>query len=669
MTWSSSLKMKKIRSLIEERRNLIQNTSIDEPQRQNSRKSICKEIQKLVRRRNRLRKAERIRKILADFKGLKKIPAIRDPKGNKRIDSMRDANGKLVTAKQEVADVFALFYETLYTGQPKEVGHALEEDECLRESLEPITLEELRAALALMKRGKAKDENGIIAEMLKDGSTDLISVVRGVFNDILLLRKDLPEEWRKTKLVVIFKKGDPTMAANYRPIAILPILYKLFSRVLCSRLQEYLMPHQSVDQAAYRKGFSAADHLLTVAQLIERSNEFNFPVWLALVDFEKAFDTVEHGPLWEVLKSQGVPVHYIVLLKRLYRDQTASVQAGTRSRTFSISRGVKQGDPISALLFIAIMQACFSELQGRWANANKRRTGVLFGISIAPGIRNLTELRFADDVILVAQSKSDVTKMLQDLATFSAKYGLKLHFGKTKIMTWNALSQTDVSVSVEGQCVTILDEATAERYLGRKLAFRNCQATEIANRIAAGWAAFTKHKSELCCKEYLLRDRLRLFDAVVTPAVLYACSTWALTKTMEKKLQVTRRRMLRFVFRIFRKKVEGESEDWVDYLRRANSRIQKLSTELGAKEWVETQRCYKWRFAGELARQTDSRWSQLVLDWKPHWGQGRSRGHPTTRWSDQIEQFAGGDWMAIAADPDQWELAESGFVTHDNQFV
>ena len=127
--------------------------------------------------------------------------------------------------------------------------------------------------------------------------------------------------------------------------------------------------------------------------------------------------------------------------------------------------------------------------------------------------------------------------------------------------------------------------------------------------------------------------------------------------------------MLRFVLRIFRKQVEGEDEDWVDYLRRANSSIQRLSREHGRKDWVETQRRYKWRLAGKLARHTDSRWSHLVLDWKPHWGHGQSRGHPTTRWSDQLDNFAGGDWMTIAADPDQWDLAESAFATHDCQVL
>ena len=184
----------------------------------------------------------------------------------------------------------------------------------------------------------------------------MLNAILEVFNDILMLRSPPPQVWKQTKLTVIFKKGDPELPQNYRPIAIVPILYKLFSRMFCKRMVDLVMRHQSVDQAAYRKGFSAEDQVFTVTQLIEKSWEFSCPLWLGLVNFEKAFDTVEHPALWDVLQRQGVPLHYISLLRSLYKDQSAEVQGRSCSRSFSITRGVKQGDPFSALLFIAIME-------------------------------------------------------------------------------------------------------------------------------------------------------------------------------------------------------------------------------------------------------------------------------------------------------------------------
>ena len=96
----------------------------------------------------------------------------------------------------------------------------------------------MHEALRNLKQGRAKDETEIVAEILKDGSASLVLALVDLFNDILSSRLQPPAEWKRTKLVVIFKKGDPKLVSNYRPLASIPILYKLFARVLCSRLQK-----------------------------------------------------------------------------------------------------------------------------------------------------------------------------------------------------------------------------------------------------------------------------------------------------------------------------------------------------------------------------------------------------------------------------------------------
>ena len=80
---------------------------------------------------------------------------------------------------------------------------------------------------------------------------------------------------------MIFKKGDPTLAKNYRPIAIISALYKLFSSMLCNRVMVRFIPQQSPEQAAYRKGFNTEEHLLTLTLLLERAREFELKFGLA----------------------------------------------------------------------------------------------------------------------------------------------------------------------------------------------------------------------------------------------------------------------------------------------------------------------------------------------------------------------------------------------------
>ena len=253
--------------------------------------------------------------------------------------------------------------------------------------------------------------------------------------------------------------------------------------------------------------------------------------------------------------------------------------------------------------------------------------------------------------------------MIAHFAAEASKFGLTLHYGKTKILTWNALVKPSAQVFINGNAVAVLDEAVAEKYLRRELCFQNSQQAELDHRIAASWAVFHKHKNELCSKSYPLRDRLRLFEATVTPTLLYGSSTWALTMQQEASLVVLRRRMLRFVCRIYcRKDDAGEQEDWIDYMSRSAHTVDRISEEHQYESWVLAHRCRKWRFAGRTPCRTENRWSTKLLTWIPNLGHGRLPGRPKTRWSNDIESYVGGNFCEVAVDIRLWSLLEHGFT-------
>ena len=136
----------------------------------------------------------------------------------------------------------------------------------------------------------------------------------------------------------------------------------------------------------------------------------------------KVYNQFSHEIAATIFKElDGVEEAYVEILQRLYREQTATVAAGTDSRPFPSMRGVKQGDPISGLLFICVMEICFRELT-KWAQLNRKRAGPYFGIVIDDEKDVLSNLRFADDVLLVASRLSDVKKMITHLTDSAAKY-------------------------------------------------------------------------------------------------------------------------------------------------------------------------------------------------------------------------------------------------------
>ena len=93
-------------------------------------------------------------------------------------------------------------------------------------------------------------------------------------------------------------------------------------------------------------------------------------MWTATIDFTKSFDFITHKSIWNELKSCGVEHDYISLLKKIYRDQRASVQTDEESNIFEIRKGTKQGDPLSSLRFGTVLQYSLKdERKKEWAYA------------------------------------------------------------------------------------------------------------------------------------------------------------------------------------------------------------------------------------------------------------------------------------------------------------
>ena len=89
-------------------------------------------------------------------------------------------------------------------------------------------------------------------------------------------------------------------------------------------------------------------------------------MWVATIDFTKAFDSITHKSIWKALKSCGINHEYISLLKKIYKDQKASVQTDVESNMFEIKKGTKQGDPLSSLLFNTVPQNSLKDVTQRW---------------------------------------------------------------------------------------------------------------------------------------------------------------------------------------------------------------------------------------------------------------------------------------------------------------
>jgi hypothetical protein len=131
-------------------------------------------------------------------------------------------------------------------------------------------------------------------------------------------------------------------------------------------MQETLALKQPVEQVGFRSGLNIEDHILTIITLIEKVAEFNAPLWIAAIDFQKAFDTVEHDSAWKALANAGIPGAYVRALATIYEGQFGIVVDEEQGRPFKIRRGTKQGDPLSPAVFNSVLQEAFEQVIPRW---------------------------------------------------------------------------------------------------------------------------------------------------------------------------------------------------------------------------------------------------------------------------------------------------------------
>ena len=301
-------------------------------------------------------------------------------------------------------------------------------------------------------------------------------------------------------------------------------------------------------------------------------------------------------------------------------------------------------------------------LKAKGAKLSARRSGHGYGIECGTG-SILSNLRFADDVLLIAQSRQDIQKMLQDFANQVLKMGLKIHLGKTKVLANVFAGESLRAIRVNGVTIQVASIMDYEKYLGKCLCLGEFHATEVEQRLRCGWAAFMKFRKELTGKLVGINLKIRLFQAVVTSTVLYGSCSWTLTAELAKKLTTTRRRMLRLMFGFkWIPTGENEVEAYVSWIKQATHKAEKLMERAGAEDWVLAHRRRKFIFAGCTVRRADKRWNQQLLYWSPPSCRGRRVGRPALRWDDDLVELAGSDWHEAAQDEPFWNALVEGYV-------
>lgn len=544
---------------------------------------------------------------------------------SRSIKSLKDDTGICHSDPKEIESIAVRFFSNLYSSKSSEnFPDEIYDDDG---DVKPISMDELKDALSRMKRNKSRGPDDFPIDLLKVCDESNLKILLESFNCVLSSEK-LPEDWLKSEIVLIFKKGKKDEIKNYRPISLIPHLYKLFVQVILMRIDPLLDEHQPENQAGFRRDYSTSDNLFVINQLIEKSKEFQKDLCIAFIDFEKAFDTIEPTSLIRCLEDFKIPRKYIRIIKNIYEGSTTSIKLDITSKSFNCTRGVKQGDPMSPKLFNAVLENIFRKLN--WSR---------YGIEIKKDLR-LNNLRFADDVTLFSESKTELLTMIKELKEESERVGLLINAEKTKI-----ISNKDETFKVDDWCIEKVNEM---KYLGQNISFNMGMETEINIRIAAAWRSFWALKKFLKSNLPMAHKR-KLMDSVILPVFTYGAQTWTLSLNLGKKLQTEQKAMERTILRISLRQ------------HKTNEEIRGIT---GLKDVLTKARELKWDFAGHVLRMNDTRLPKLVCNWTPLDGKRKS-GHQLKRWSDDIEKVGLGRWKEKSQDRTLWLNLRETYVLMD----
>ena len=178
------------------------------------------------------------------------------------------------------------------------------------------------------------------------------SLIYGIEN------KELSIEQRRGILKLILKKDkNPCFLKNWRPISLLNSDYKIIAQIFAIRLQKVLPTLIGETQNGYIKGRFIGYNIRTIIDIINYTNIKNKDCLIAFLDFEKAFDSIDWKFLNNTLTAFNFGPFFKDIIKTMYTNVTSCViNNGYSSEFIPIQRGIRQGCPLSALLFILAVE-------------------------------------------------------------------------------------------------------------------------------------------------------------------------------------------------------------------------------------------------------------------------------------------------------------------------
>eukprot|EP00253_Pinus_taeda_P017653 PITA_17653 len=305
-----------------------------------------------------------------------------------------------------------------------------------------ISIQEIKDTLFEMALDKALGPDGFTARFLQ---TCWQIVEKDLCKMVLKLQscQKIGGSANLVFLALIPKEKGAKEFNRFHPISLCNIGYKLITKVIANRLKGILPTIIPENQGGFVQGRQLVDNCILVQEVIHSSQLRKEKGMVIKLDLANAFDWVRLSFLWEVLKKFSFGMGFLNWLRACIADPwIAPLVNGRAAGFFKASRGLRQGCPLSPLLFVLQVSVMSFYLDQKLVDQE------ILGLNIARGVKNVNHTLFADDTLLLgvasARSASSFKKVMDD---YSEATGNRLNKGKCKIFCWNILTSTLSSIS------------------------------------------------------------------------------------------------------------------------------------------------------------------------------------------------------------------------------
>ena len=319
-------------------------------------------------------------------------------KYHKRISQSKIRTKMLTTTGEQIKRWAEHFQEILNRPAPEETPDISPADSELPINCDAPSKAEIRKAITSLRNGKAAGPDSIPAEALKAGKETSNDMLHALVTKIWE-KEDVPEQWKEGLIIKIPKKGDLNECDNYRGIMLLSVPGKVLNRFLLERMKDAVDLTLRDNQAGFRKNRSCADQIASLRIIIEQSLEWNSPLHISFIDFEKAFDSVDRHTLWRLMKHYGIPEKIISIVQIIYQGMFCRVVHSGQiySESFEPNTGVRQGCLLSPFLFLLVIDWIMKTV------TSNRNNGIQWTL-----LTQQDDLDFADDLALLSHNKKQM---------------------------------------------------------------------------------------------------------------------------------------------------------------------------------------------------------------------------------------------------------------------